>query len=59
MGLGLDLESNAGKIPVMKYPNGQNDKPIVIEKKIYPNDPYLCGSSKKHKKCCGQEFEKK
>lgn len=54
MGFGLDLESNAGTIPVMTYPNGLNGKPIVSEKKIYPNDPCPCGSGKKYKKCCGR-----
>lgn len=29
-------------------------KPIVKEKKIYPNDPCPCGSGKKYKKCCGK-----
>lgn len=35
------------KIPVQK--------PIVKEKKIYPNDPCPCGSGKKYKKCCGKK----
>lgn len=30
-------------------------KPIVKEKKIYPNDPCPCGSGKKYKKCCGRK----
>jgi uncharacterized protein YchJ len=30
-------------------------KPIVKEKKIYPNDPCPCGSGKKYKKCCGKK----
>ncbi len=29
-------------------------KPLVKEKKIYPNDPCPCGSGKKYKKCCGK-----
>ena len=28
---------------------------IVIEKKVYPNDPCPCGSGKKYKKCCGRK----
>jgi hypothetical protein len=31
---------------------GNNQKPIVLEKKINRNDPCLCGSGKKYKKCC-------
>ena len=30
-------------------------KPVVKEKKIYPNDPCPCGSGKKYKKCCGKK----
>ncbi len=30
-------------------------KPIVKEKKIYPNDPCPCGGGKKYKKCCGRK----
>jgi len=54
MGFGLDLESNAGRIPVMNMPDGINGSAIVSEKKIYPNDPCPCGSGKKYKKCCGR-----
>lgn len=31
-----------------------NDKPVIKEKKIYPNEPCPCGSGKKYKKCCGK-----
>jgi len=55
MGFGLDLESNAGRIPVMTMPNGINGGAIVSEKKVYPNDPCPCGSGKKYKKCCGKK----
>lgn len=56
MGFGLDLESNAGKIPVMGFPNGLNGNAVMSEKKIYPNDPCPCGSGKKYKKCCGRGY---
>ncbi|WMJ89767.1 SEC-C metal-binding domain-containing protein [Anaerocolumna sp. MB42-C2] len=29
-------------------------KPVVKDKKKYPNDPCPCGSGKKYKKCCGK-----
>ncbi len=29
--------------------------PVVKEQKIYPNDPCLCGSGLKYKKCCGKK----
>ena len=25
---------------------------VIKANKIYPNDPYSCGSGKKYKKCC-------
>ena len=35
----------------LKVPSG--NKPIVKELKIGRNEPCVCGSGKKHKKCCG------
>lgn len=29
-------------------------KPIVISNKVKPNEPCICGSNKKYKKCCGR-----
>jgi peptide deformylase len=29
---------------------------ITSKKKVGPNDPCLCGSGKKHKKCCGRNL---
>lgn len=54
MGFELDLESNAGSVPVMEFPNGIEGGMQMREKKIYPNDPCPCGSGKKYKKCCGR-----
>lgn len=54
MEFGLDLESNAGRVPVMEFPNGMDGAMKMSEKKIYPNDPCPCGSGKKYKKCCGR-----
>ena len=31
----------------------QDRQPITIDKKIGRNDPCICGSGKKYKKCCG------
>ena len=31
-----------------------NNKTIIMDKKVYPNDPCPCGSGKKYKKCCGK-----
>lgn len=54
MGFELDLESNAGRVPVMEFPDGIEGGMQMREKKIYPNDPCPCGSGKKYKKCCGR-----
>lgn len=54
MGFGVDLESNAGRVPVMEFSDGINGNMKITEKKIYPNDPCPCGSGKKYKKCCGR-----
>lgn len=52
MGFELDLESNAGRVPVMEFPDGINGNVKMSEKKIYPNDPCPCRSGTKYKKCC-------
>ncbi len=37
------------------YKEQKSSTTVVKEKKIYPNDPCLCGSGKKYKKCCGKK----
>ena len=32
----------------------QTRQPLTAEKKVGRNDPCICGSGKKYKKCCGQ-----
>ena len=54
MGVPVDLNGNAHTIQTTMFPNGLNEEPIRVEKKIYPNDPCPCGSGKKYKKCCGK-----
>ena len=40
--------------------NGGGEKPrtVVKDKKIGRNDPCICGSGKKYKKCCGMSYAK-
>jgi preprotein translocase subunit SecA len=40
--------------------NGEGEKPktVVKDKKIGRNDPCICGSGKKYKKCCGISYAK-
>lgn len=51
----IDFDINATNIPTALYPKGiKNDAEKINTRKIYPNDPCLCGSNKKFKKCCGR-----
>ena len=36
------------------YKEQKSSQTVVNAPKIYPNDPYPCGSGKKYKKCCGK-----
>ena len=36
------------------YKEQKSSTTIVKDKKVYPNDPWPCGSGKKYKKCCGK-----
>ena len=56
LGLSVDLNSNAGTIPVIGMPEGVNGPVVTMQKKVYPNDPCPCGSGKKYKKCCGKNI---
>ena len=55
MGIPVDLDGNADIISTAIYPNGLGGNVVNVEKKIYPNDPCLCGSGKKYKRCCGRK----
>ena len=37
------------------YKEQKSSTTIVMDAKIYPNDPCPCGSGKKYKKCCGKK----
>ena len=37
---------------ILEFGKGKTETSI---KKVYPNDPYPCGSGKKFKKCCGRK----
>ena len=54
MGFPIAVDGGADTIQSSFYPNGLNSKAVTTERKIYPNDPCLCGSGKKYKKCCGK-----
>jgi len=47
------------KPPRMQYgrgDGGERPQPVVRERKIGRNDPCICGSGKKYKRCCGQSL---
>ena len=52
-----DMEERLAFKPAnMQYSRGKGDsasQPVVRNKKIGRNDPCICGSGKKYKKCCG------
>ena len=54
MGIPLDLDGDADLYSSSMFLNGLDDDPVVVEKKVYPNDPCPCGSGKKYKNCCGK-----
>ncbi|MFQ9394571.1 MAG: SEC-C metal-binding domain-containing protein [Lachnospiraceae bacterium] len=33
----------------------RNAMSVGLGRKIYPNEPCLCGSGKKYKRCCGRK----
>lgn len=51
----VDLEANANTISTTMYPDELGGKAVKSERKIYSNNPCLCGSEKKYKKCCGKK----
>lgn len=51
MGINIDLDATATDISSISFKNGINGTMTKTTKKVYPNDPYPCGSGKKFKKC--------
>lgn len=54
MGININLDATATDILSFSFDNGMNGTMTKNTKKVYPNDPCLCGSGKKFKKCCGK-----
>ena len=54
MGFTVDLDSGADEVETVFMPDGIAGHTVKGTKKIYPNDPFPCGSGKKYKKCCGK-----
>jgi len=48
-----------GKLTATKLElDERKPRPMVADPKIKPNDPCVCGSGKKYKKCCRRSREK-
>ena len=49
----LEIGSDENPVPLVRFLPDLN-KNVIIDKKSGRNDVCLCGSGKKHKKCCGK-----
>jgi hypothetical protein len=55
----LEIGGEGNPVPLVRFLpdlNNQtvNNRPVISDKTIERNDPCLCGSGKKYKKCCGK-----
>ncbi len=49
----LEIGIDGNPVPLVYFLPALNKTTVVNEKKIGRNEPCLCGSGKKYKKCCG------
>ena len=50
----LEIGSDENPVPLVQFLPDLNNQTVIAEKKPVRNDPCLCGSGKKFKKCCGK-----
>jgi len=50
----LEIGIKENPLPLVNFLPDLNTTTYLSEKKISRNEPCLCGSGKKHKKCCGK-----
>ncbi|KPL15627.1 MAG: hypothetical protein AMS26_07025 [Bacteroides sp. SM23_62] len=50
----LEIGSDENPVPLVQFLPDLNNQTVIAEKKPGRNDPCLCGSGKKFKKCCGK-----
>lgn len=50
----LELGCAENPVPLVKFLPDLSNQPVIADKKPGRNDPCLCGSGKKYKKCCGK-----
>ena len=50
----LEIGSDDNPVPLINFLPDLNTKTLIAEKKPGRNEPCICGSGKKYKKCCGK-----
>ena len=50
----LEIGCDENPVPLVQFLPDLNKQTVIAEKKPGRNDPCLCGSGKKFKKCCGK-----
>ena len=50
----LEIGCDENPVPLVPFLPELSNQPVVADKKPGRNDPCLCGSGKKYKKCCGK-----
>lgn len=50
----LEIGCDENPVPLVRFLPDINNQTVIVDKKQGRNDPCLCGSGKKFKKCCGQ-----
>lgn len=50
----LEIGSDDNPVPLIHFLPDLNTKTLIAEKKPGKNEPCICGSGKKYKKCCGK-----
>ncbi len=49
----LEIGTDENPVPLVRFLPDLNNQTVIAEKKPGRNEPCLCGSGKKYKKCCG------
>jgi hypothetical protein len=49
----LEIGTDENPVPLVSFLPDLNNQTVIAEKKPGRNEPCLCGSGKKYKKCCG------
>jgi hypothetical protein len=50
----LEIGSDKNPVPLIRFLPDLNNQTVIADKKPGRNEPCVCGSGKKYKKCCGK-----